>query len=302
MISSPRPSYLTRVRRRLDLLVRRGRIFWVKRVARKPFWFTDRHGVTLMAHPEDDLDVLFAYRHFFDDEGTLRLCERMLRPGMTVFDVGANYGQFTLWAAEQVGPSGSVHAFEPSSYSFGRLGTNVGRDPRLAARVALNRCAVADRPGVVRLHSYGAEHSAWNSLHAHAMWDSMEARETRRPPLRPTGGEDVPAVTLDQYCAEKGVARIDLLKIDVEGAELAVLDGAGRLIADGRVSAVVFEISLDALAGTSCTPEGILQTVAALGYRVGQITGDGGTIDATNATFRAPLLANYLARPTTEAL
>src|SRR5436309_1358224 len=99
MILPPRSSYLTRIRRRIGLLVKRGRILWVRRCSKRPFWFTDRHGVTLMTHPEDDLDVLFTYRHFFDDEGTLRLCWRLLRPGMTAFDVGSNYGQFAVYAA-----------------------------------------------------------------------------------------------------------------------------------------------------------------------------------------------------------
>ncbi len=297
MTTIPRRSYLARVRRRLGLLVKRGRILWVRRLARRPFWFTDRHGVTMMAYPEDDLDVLLTYRHFFDDEGTLRLCDRLLRPGMTVFDVGANYGQFALYAAARVGAAGRVHAFEPSSYSFGRLRTNAARDPRLAGRVVLNRCAVADRAGTVRLHSYGAEHSAWNTLYPHGMWESAESRDEGRPPLLPSAGEDVAAVTLDGYCADKGIGQIDLLKIDVEGAEPAVLEGARDLLARRRVAAFIFEISRDALAGAGGTPERVLQTVAALGYRAARVTADGGTDDVSRPGFVAPQLANYLAWP-----
>ncbi|HKI37781.1 MAG TPA: FkbM family methyltransferase [Gemmataceae bacterium] len=265
---------------------------------RKPFWFTDRHGVTLLAHPEDDLDLLFTYRHFFDDEGTLRLCDRLLRPGMTVFDVGSNYGQFALYAAPRICPSGQLHAFEPSSYSFGRLSRNVSRDPLLATCVSLNRCAVTDQPGTAQLHDYGPEHSGWNSLHPHGMWESMASREQQRPPLQPTTVENVPAVTLDRYCDEKGVGRIDLLKIDVEGLELAVLEGANGLIQGGRVAAVVFEISLDALAGTGHTPEIVFQRVSALGYRIGHITPEGLTRDVGRSGFQVPLVGNYLAWPT----
>ncbi|MCH7812848.1 MAG: FkbM family methyltransferase [Planctomycetes bacterium] len=164
-------------------------------------------------------------------------CERAfyegyLVEGMLVFDVGANVGLLTALFAERVGRRGSVHAFEPGGKAFARLASRLG--PGEGHNVRLQRSALADRTGSATLHVYDDDHLTWNTfadrpLHEYGI------------DVSPVGRERVEVTTIDEYCADRGVSHIDLLKIDVEGAELQVLLGARGMLQDKRVGCCVFE-------------------------------------------------------------
>ncbi len=155
-----------------------------------------------------------------------------LREGMTVFDAGANVGELTLLFSRFVGEHGSVHAFEPTGAGFERLSA-VCRAASLR-NVRLNRLALAEAEGAVRLHVYDDEYLSWTTRAARPL-------EDYGIDLKPRATEEVPATTVDNYCERNGVARIDLLKIDVEGAELQVLLGAERALRAKRVRCLTFE-------------------------------------------------------------
>ena len=155
-----------------------------------------------------------------------------LREGMTVFDVGANVGELTLLFSRSVGASGSVHAFEPTGRGFERLEA-LCRAASLR-NVRLNRLALAEGEGSVSLHVYDGDYLSWTTR-------AVRPLEDYGIDVKPMGVEEAPATTLDLYCERNGVAEIDLLKIDVEGAEFQVLVGARRLLNERRVRRVTFE-------------------------------------------------------------
>ena len=155
-----------------------------------------------------------------------------LREGMTVFDAGANVGELTLLFSRFVGDRGSVHAFEPSGAAFGRLSALC--QAASLRNVRLNRLALAEAEGAVRLHVYDGDYLSWTTRAARPLGDYGID-------VKPRATEDVPATTVDDYCERNGVARIDLLKIDVEGAELQVLLGAERALRAKRVRCLTFE-------------------------------------------------------------
>jgi FkbM family methyltransferase len=155
-----------------------------------------------------------------------------LREGMTVFDVGANVGELTLLFSRFAGAGGSVHAFEPSRAAFERL-ENVCRAAN-RQRVVLNNLALSDKNGFIRLHVYEDDYLSFNSQAARPLKDyGLE--------IEPVGIEEISATTIDDYCDEKGIEQIDLLKIDTEGAELQVMKGARRMLKSGRVKCMTFE-------------------------------------------------------------
>lgn len=150
---------------------------------------------------------------------------RAVRPGMTVLDIGANIGIYTLLCAKQVGARGMVHSFEPTPATFARLERNVALN-RLA-NVRINQVALSDQEGVTEFHLY--HQNAMNSL-ARQAWvgkvkDVVHVR-TR---------------TLDGYLAEQGITRVDLLKLDVEGAERMVLRGGAALLQGEDAPALLVE-------------------------------------------------------------
>ena len=181
-----------------------------------------------------------------------------LREGMTVFDAGANVGELTLLFSRFVGEGGSVHAFEPGAAAYERLSA-VCRAASLR-NVRLNRLALAEDEGAVRLHVYDDEYLGWTT-------------RARRPladygiDVPPPSAEDVPATTIDLYCEQNGVGVIDLLKIDVEGAELQVLLGAERALRERRVRCVTFEFGQTTF-DMGNSPAEIEDLLGRAGYRV----------------------------------
>lgn len=155
-----------------------------------------------------------------------------LREGMTVFDVGANVGELTLLFSRFVGGGGSVHAFEPTGAGFERLSA-VCRAASLR-NVRLNRLAVAEKDGAVRLHVYDDEYLSWTTR-------AERPLEGYGIDVKPRAIEEVPATTVDLYCERNGITGIDLLKIDVEGAELQVMMGAERALRARSIRCMTFE-------------------------------------------------------------
>jgi len=137
--------------------------------------------------------------------------ERHLKPGMAVFDIGANVGFYTLLASVLVGPSGRVVAFEPLPRNLGFLHGHVSRNRRDNVRII--EAAVAEVPGEATFEDV-----------AHG---SMARLSTR-------GSIRVKVVALDDLTDRGEIPEPQMMKIDVEGAEIEVLKGATRLIQRAR--------------------------------------------------------------------
>ncbi len=136
------------------------------------------------------------------------------RPGWTVLDVGAHQGLFTVRAAALVGPKGRVVSIEAFPRNAERLRGNIARNGLKNAVVI--GAAAAEKEGEAELHLTDFV-SGGQSL----VFDGESY----------TGTITVPLKTADGILAELGVERVDLVKIDVEGAAHRVLDGAARLLA-----------------------------------------------------------------------
>jgi FkbM family methyltransferase len=143
---------------------------------------------------------------------TVELFLRLVKPGMTVVDIGANVGQYTLLANSVVGASGSVHAFEANSRNATKLRANLAQND--SSRVEVNAVALSDTVGTVTLYSANNDNAGEHSLF---QFDSTMQ------------GEEITAITLDHYVASAAFGssrRVDVIKIDVQGAEAMVLRGA----------------------------------------------------------------------------
>jgi FkbM family methyltransferase len=179
-----------------------------------------------------------------------------VRPGDTVIDVGANLGAYTVLFARWVGPGGRVIAFEPAPDS--RAG--------LERQLSLN-----DPPAQVIVRSEAvAASSGTRSFHA----DGMHG-DNRLLPDADRGGIQVPATSLDEFCAREGIEP-DLIKIDVEGAELDVLRGARRTIARrGPALALFVELHPSTWPRAGVTRADVEAELRAQGLGVERIDGAG---------------------------
>ena len=180
--------------------------------------------------------------------GERTLVERIAEAGgRCFFDVGANVGDWSLLAAEA---GGEVHAFEIVPVTAATL------EERLAGRpVPVNRVGLLDEPGTVTVNYY-PHFSAGSSIYRYPHGDSVQL--------------DVPVTTGDTYCAEHEVDRIDLLKIDTEGADHLVLAGLAKMLSGGRVRAIQFEYGRIA-ATTKFMLADFYEFLEPYGYRIGKL-------------------------------
>ncbi|WP_119680515.1 FkbM family methyltransferase [Indioceanicola profundi] len=150
-------------------------------------------------------------------------------PDAVVFDVGANVGRYAQFLTKEV-PGVRIHAFEPHPKNFSRLS-----DGLRSSSVTCIQAAVGECRGELSLYDYSdQEGSSHASLYKEAISDLRNSE---------VKALSVPVLTLDEYCRKNGVERISLLKIDTEGNELKCLLGAGEMLKQGRIDAVLFEFN-----------------------------------------------------------
>ncbi len=159
----------------------------------------------------------------FASNGELFVLRTLSRfPIETVFDVGANVGEWTRAAAAAF-PEAAIYSFEISSRTFEQLAQRT-RDLVNVRRV---QSGLSDQEGSVKLHYYADLPVLTTVLDFPHQYPSTEIIE--------------PVTTGAAYCAEQGVGRIDLLKIDVEGMDPQVLAGFDGMLRDGKIDVVQFE-------------------------------------------------------------
>lgn len=170
-------------------------------------------GQRIVIDPCDSVgrDVLL---HGCYEPDTVVLLFALLSEGMTYVDVGANIGHHALIAASRVGNRGSIHAFEPTPATFEELRRNMSRNG--CHNVSYNNCALSDQVGTAQFYLADLSETVANSL-------GRTVHVTDRQ-------VSVSVRTLDDYSVAADINRLDVLKVDVEGAELMVLRGAERTI------------------------------------------------------------------------
>ncbi|MBU6236932.1 MAG: FkbM family methyltransferase [Planctomycetes bacterium] len=135
-----------------------------------------------------------------------------LRKGMNFIDIGANEGFYSVFASDRVGEDGRVVAFEPSQREADRLLRNLELNEATNVTVEIKGVADIDGEAILKLCEYG--HEGQNTLGGFAHKVNQDGTQTAT------------LITLDCYFAAHTMDRIDLMKIDVEGAEERVLRGA----------------------------------------------------------------------------
>lgn len=170
---------------------------------------------------------------------------------MTVLDLGANVGYYTLIAAHLVGPRGRVHAFEPDPESYDLLVKSVRLNGH--TNVTTVCAAVADRAERGRLY---LDSGRWGQ--------SLSERNIAAP----VGSVEVETVTLDGLLESGALGpRVDVIKIDVQGAEGLVRKGAGRLLQRDRPK-ILMELEPDRLRNLGTDPLELLRAFVADGYAI----------------------------------
>ena len=177
-------------------------------------------GIVLRVDPSDLFQV--AMLMGFHEPRITKLIAREVPAGSVALDVGHMLGYFSLLMARHTGPGGAVHAFDPDPRVHRRLSENISRNSM--HWINANLLALGDHAGTTRF-----------GIHERIGWSSTkEVKEF-------SDWTSVPMQTLDSYVAEHEIdpARISVIKVDAEGGELEVLEGARDTLAAGAPHVVV---------------------------------------------------------------
>ncbi len=192
------------------------------------------------------------------DRGETILLKRIIQSDDVVFDVGGNIRQITLLAAKRAS-RGSVHVFEPASDNYQRLLTNV--EINRLQNVVPNHNAVSNQNGSLVIYAPRTYNTGAISVYPDAVQE--------------TDSETVQAIRLDDYVASNHVTRVSVIKIDVEGAEMDVLEGGTDLLRQYRPQ-VLMEVTVEILARAHRTPKQVFDFWQDLNYHIYRINDRGG--------------------------
>lgn len=179
---------------------------------------------------------------------TSRVIRNLLLHGQTFVDVGAHIGYFALLGARAVGPTGHVYTFEPAPTNLTLLRENIEVNG-YGSRVTVVPKAASNQSGTSALFLSNAD----------SMWHTTLSR---------WGGTtiEVTTTTLDAFFEQIGWPPVHLVKIDVEGAEKAALEGMGELCRRNPSLRLIVEFAAGNFAASDDTPEDVFKVLRDLGF------------------------------------
>jgi FkbM family methyltransferase len=224
---------------------------------------------------------MYLHPYFFGEyEPALsRILAGLVEPGDSAIDVGANFGWYTNLLAQRVGEGGTIHAFEPVPSLAGLLADSVDLNGH-RERVRVNQAALGAQSGDITIYTFAG------LPHGHASSTPLGRRDATPHVCSLT--------TLDDYFERLPDQQIALVKIDVEGHELDVLQGARRLLGRRDAPIVSFEVNMACLTDRGIAPQQIADHLRLHGYTfIWRIAADGradrvtGTLPEVNGDYLA---------------
>lgn len=176
------------------------------------------NGVIFSLNFDYPIDEIFLKQVCFDcyEVSLTEMMKKILKPGDTFIDIGANIGNLTALGASLVGKDGEVHSFEPIPLYFQKLRELTKKNP--SYKISINNCALGEKTGVSKIDFAKPPHIGGSTMVAGVFKSDNIAKD---------GMEiiEVPMMRVDQYFKDRGLKKISLIKIDVEGFEFPVLKG-----------------------------------------------------------------------------
>ncbi len=181
------------------------------------------------------------------------LLKKITSKKIVCFDVGANIGFFSLTMAKELeNKNCEIHSFEPNPYTLTFLDKNLTLNPKLADSIFRNSIGLSDKAGTFQL-SYNHRNTGSANIFDSAS-NSEEVAE-------------IEVKTLDDYCVEHNINHIDLLKVDIEGAELNFLKGAEKIISKSKNMVLIMEIMEDNCKQAGYTSSQLYNKVIGFGFK-----------------------------------
>ena len=191
------------------------------------------------------------------EKETMVLFKKILRPGMVVVDVGAHIGYFTRIFSKFAGSNGNVYAFEADPENFKVLERNTNFMPN----VRRYPIAISDHSGTIDFY-HCEEKAGCHSTLPNLPLDYKMKKIS------------VDATDLDTVLEQAGVKHVDIIKMDIEGGEVAALKGMKKILEQKDITLIV-EFAPAWIIAAGATPQGFLSEIASFGFNIFVITDKG---------------------------
>lgn len=207
-------------------------------------------GNKLYVNCKDEGVVINLLVHGSHEKYETELFKKIVKPGMTVVDIGANFGYYTLLAAKLVGGQGKVYAFEPELNNFELLLRNIKINEY--DNIVPVKKAISDETGQIKLFT-----DEYNLAAASFSEKNM--------PVQKSGFEEVDKIRLDDFFNQG--THIDFMKIDVQGAEGLLVDGAKNLLKKNDLK-ILIEFWPTGLKNLGTEPMQFLEKLKNFGFNI----------------------------------
>jgi FkbM family methyltransferase len=218
-----------------------------------PFAFRFRKGTKIFIDVKDFIQVNIFFHKYYEKPESLVWLE-FCNSADVIFDVGANVGYYSLLAASD--PLKQVFSFEPVSFTFEKLRRNIALNK--FRNVTAVRSVVSNRAEAIKIYFRDSLNMGMSSV---------------VPSQENTAFEEVQGITLDEFVRQKEIKRVDLVKIDVEGSEVLVLEGMKSVLTHSR-PALMMEVTQETLERFGYTVENLYKYLGDLGYQAYDIIGE----------------------------
>ncbi|MFH1292185.1 MAG: FkbM family methyltransferase [bacterium] len=187
--------------------------------------------------------------------------QKKLKPGMVAIDIGANIGYYTAMAAKSVGHSGKVFAFEPDPENFSFLKKTVALNQ--FQNVECNRIGISNSEGRGQLYL------SPENMGDHRIYTSPAGRQSI----------EIEMMSIDFFMKKNGLQRVDLIKMDIQGAEGLAIQGMRKVIADNPHIKMFTEFWPQGIERTGLSPSSILRTIEEMGFKIFMINKKNGDLE-----------------------
>ena len=184
-----------------------------------------------------------------------------LSDGMIFFDIGSNVGIYSISVAKKY-PKSRVYAFEPCKSTFKILLENIKINN--VSNIIAENVALADYVGYAKLLINDQDRDGLNTI----------AKFAVHPDSKIIGAEDVRVITIDEYLKKTGIENVDLIKIDVEGAEYMVLKGAVELLSKANAPDILLEYPALTAQGFGYEPWEVIELLYKMNFRIYYLSGN----------------------------
>lgn len=224
-------------------------------ILRKEFIKRTKYGFKIKLDVSRDVDKHFYWGEFEVD--IINFLKSLLNECSIFFDIGANIGIYSLLASKHIRNGGKVYSFEPSDWAYERLMENLKLND--SKNVEVLKLAATNSSGLKRF--YVCEDDAYNSLNSFPMKDVQKVIE-------------INSIRIDEYCSNHNVKKIDILKVDAEGADYLVLKGAENILRSDTPPIIICEFNRNILKGMAFSQDEFVGFMRELSYNFFMIKGN----------------------------